>query len=346
MRSYFFRRILLIVPTLLGITIACFLVMQVVPGGPVEQALQKIRNAARGEAGTGSVSVALQENMTSWELENIKKYYGFDKPVLVRYFLWLSRLVRLDLGHSYVYEKPVLDVIVSRIPISLAFGLTGLFLTYLICIPLGIKKALNHGKPFDHWTSFLIYFGYSIPSFALGIVLIVLLGGGSFLNVFPVSGVVSDAFEELSFFGKIGDVFSHLFLPVLCYTIGSFATLTLLMKNSLLEQLNQDYMRTALAKGLTFRQAVYRHALRNALIPIATNIGMIIGVILSGSMLIETIFTIDGMGLLGYESIVNRDYPVALGLIVISSLLVLVGRIISDLALVLVDPRIRFHGGS
>lgn len=342
MRSYFIKRFLLIFPTLLGITIACFLVMQLVPGGPVEQAIQRIKNAAKsggGETGGGS----LQANLTQEEIDNIKRYYGFDKPVVTRYFLWLGKILQLDFGTSYVYEKPVLDVIISRIPISLAFGLTGLFLTYLICIPLGIKKALEHRKAFDQWTSFFIYLGYSIPSFALGIVLIVLFGGGSFFNVFPVSGVVSDNFENLSFFGQVGDIIAHLFLPVLCYTIGSFATLTLLMKNSLMEQLNQDYMRTALAKGLTFRQAVYRHALRNALIPIATNIGMIIGVILSGSMLIETIFTIDGMGLLGYESIVNRDYPVALGLIVISSLLVLVGRIISDFCLVLVDPRIRFR---
>lgn len=342
MRAYFIKRFLLIFPTLLGITIACFLVMQVVPGGPVEQAIQRIKNAAKsggGDSGGGN----LQANMTQDEIENIKRYYGFDKPVVTRYFLWLGKILQLDFGMSYVYEKPVLEVIVSRIPISLMFGLTGLFLTYLICIPLGIKKALEHRKAFDQWTSFLIYLGYSIPSFALGIVLIVLFGGGSFFNVFPVSGVVSDNYESLSFFGRIGDVLAHLFLPVLCYTIGSFATLTLLMKNSLMEQLNQDYMRTALAKGLTFHQSVYRHAFRNALIPIATNIGMIISVILSGSILIETIFTIDGMGLLGYESIVNRDYPVALGLIVISSLLVLIGRIISDFCLVLVDPRIRFR---
>jgi microcin C transport system permease protein len=176
----------------------------------------------------------------------------------------------------------------------------------------------------------------------LGLILIVLFGGGSFWDIFPISGVVSDYFEELPLPGKIVDYISHMFLPLLCYTIGGFATLTLLMKNSLMDQLNQDYVRTALAKGLAYHQAVFKHALRNALIPIATNIGMIIGVILSGSMLIETIFTIDGMGLLGYESIVNRDYPVALGLIVISSLLVLLGRIISDFCLAMIDPRIKF----
>ena len=342
MRNYFIKRLLLIIPTLLGISIACFLIMQMVPGGPVEQAIQKIKRAAQSESGAAT-SGNLQSNMTAEEIQNIKRYYGFDKPVIVRYFSWLSKVVRLDLGTSYAYEKPVLEVIISRLPISLTFGLTGLFLTYLVCIPLGIKKALEHGGHFDNWSSVLIFLGYSIPSYALGLLLIVFFGGGSFFNLFPISGVVSDNFDELSWFIKIFDYAYHMFLPVLCYTIGGFATLTLLMKNSLMEQLNQDYIRTALAKGLTYKQAVFQHGLRNALIPIATNIGMIIGVILSGSMLIETIFTIDGIGLLGYQSIVNRDYPVALGLIVISSLLVLVGRIISDFCLVLVDPRIKFQ---
>ena len=341
MRYYFIKRLLLIIPTLIGITVACFLVMQMVPGGPVEQAIQKMKHSTLGQA--GNVSGLNTTNMTQEEIENIKKYYGFDKPVLVRYFNWLGKLVRFDLGTSYAYEKPVLDVILNRLPVSLTFGLVGMFFTYLVCIPLGIKKALQHDQPFDHWSSVLIFLGYSIPSFVLAVVLIVLFGGGSFWNLFPISGIVSDNFEDLSLIAKIFDYIHHMFLPILCYSIGGFATLTLLMKNSLMEQLNQDYIRTALAKGLTYKQAVFRHGLRNALIPIATNIGMIIGVILSGSMLIETIFTIDGMGLLGYESIVNRDYPVALGLIVISSLLVLIGRIISDFCLVMVDPRIKFQ---
>ena len=340
MRTYLLKRFLLIFPTLFGITIACFLIMQAVPGGPVEQAIQKMKQSSRSE-NSGGMNV--QATMTKEEIENIKRYYGFDKPVLVRYFLWLGKIVRGDFGTSYTQEKPVLDVILSRIPISLAFGLTGLFLTYLVCIPLGVKKALEYQRPFDTWTSFLIFLGYSVPSFVLGVVLIVLFGGGSFFNWFPISGMVSDNFEDLNLIAKIWDVAKHMVLPTICYSVGSFATLTLLVKNSMLEQLNQDYMRTALAKGLSYKKAVFQHALRNALIPVATNIGMAITVILSGSVLIETIFTIDGMGLLGYESILNRDYPVALGLIVISSLLVLIGRIISDICLVLVDPRIRFQ---
>ncbi len=341
MREYLLKRFLLIFPTLFGITIACFLVMQMVPGGPVEQAIQRIKQTSRESTGISGGASTISA-LTQEEIDNIKKYYEFDKPVLTRYFSWLGKLLRLDFGTSYTYQKPVLQVIASRFPVSLTFGLTGMFLTYLVCIPLGIRKALEHTKPFDNWSSILIFMGYSVPSFVLGLILIVLFGGGSFWNIFPISGVVSDFFEELSLPGKIVDYISHMFLPLLCYTIGGFATLTLLMKNSLMDQLNQDYVRTALAKGLTYHQAIFKHALRNALIPVATNIGMIIGVILSGSMLIETIFTIDGMGLLGYESIVNRDYPVALGLIVISSLLVLLGRIISDFCLAMVDPRIKF----
>jgi microcin C transport system permease protein len=340
MQAYFIKRLLLIIPTLLGITIACFVIMQMVPGGPVEQFLQKVKYQSQTDGGAGGSK--LQSEMTERELANIRKYYGFDKPILTRYFIWLGKLVRLDLGDSYTYGTPVLDLIVSRIPISLTFGLISLFFTYVVCIPLGVKKALSHGGPFDNWSSVLVFFGYSIPGYALGVLLIVLFGGGSFWNIFPIGGLMSDNFEQLSLFGKIADYLKHLILPITCYTIGNFAALTLLMKNSLMEQLNQDYIRTALAKGLTYQQAVFHHGLRNALIPIATNIGMIISIIVTGSFLIEKVFTIDGMGLLGYQSVVNRDYPVALGIIVITSLLALVGRIISDFCLVLVDPRIKF----
>ncbi len=340
MRQYLLKRFFLIFPTLFGITLVCFLIMNFVPGGPVEQAIYKLKQSQMKE---GSGSTQSSTAIYSEEIENIKKYYGFDKPVIIRYFNWLFKIIKGDFGYSYVYEKPVLQIIFSRIPISLLFGLTSFFLSYLICIPLGIKKALENNKAFDHYTSFLIFIGYSIPSFVMAVILIVLFGGGTFLNLFPISGIVSDNFEDLSFFGKVMDVLHHMFLPVLCYMIGNFATLTLLMKNSMLEELQKDYIRTALAKGMSFKSAIFKHALRNALIPVATNIGMILTVILSGSVLIETIFTIDGMGLLGYEAVLNRDYPVALGLTFISSLLVLLGRIISDIALVIVDPRIRFR---
>ena len=200
MWAYFLKRMFLIVPTLIGITLVSFLIMQMVPGGPVEQALQRMRMAAQSEGGPG-YSGALETAITSAELENIKKYYGFDQPVLTRYFRWLKNLFRLDLGTSYTYEKPVLEVIASRIPVSLTFGLTGLFLTYLVCIPLGIKKALKHGEAYDHWTSILNFVGYSIPAFALGVILIDFLAGGSFLSLFPTSGFVSDYIEDLTFIG-------------------------------------------------------------------------------------------------------------------------------------------------
>ncbi|HEX2954411.1 MAG TPA: ABC transporter permease subunit [Bacillota bacterium] len=342
MRDYFIRRLILVIPTLLGITLACFILMHFVPGGPVEQALMKLKNFQSQGAGVSRGN--LQDNLTQDEIKNIRHYYGFDQPVLVRYFRWLGKVVRLDLGNSYTYQRPVLEVISTRFPVSLTFGLFGLFASYLVCIPLGVKKALTHQETFDHVTSILVFIAYAIPPFALGILLIVLFGGGTFLNIFPIAGTVSDNFEKLSWLGKIWDYAYHMFLPLICYTIGGFATLTLLMKNSLMEELSQDYIRTALAKGLSYRQAVFRHALRNALIPLATNIGMILTVIFSGSLLIEKVFTIDGMGLLAYDSTVNRDYPVALGIILLTSLLILVGRIISDICLVLVDPRIRFNG--
>lgn len=324
---------------MIGITIACFLLMHFVPGGPVEQALMRMRAARQQESGPSGAG--RQTSMTQEELANIKKIYGFDQPVLVRYLKWLGKVVRLDLGTSYTYERPVLELVVSRFPVSLTFGLFGLIASYLVCIPLGIKKALTHREAFDNWSSILVFIAYAIPPFALGVLFIVVLGGQ--LNLFPIAGMVSDNFEELSFFGKLWDYAHHMFLPLVCYTIGSFATLTLLMKNSLMEVLGQDYIRTALAKGLSYKQALFGHALQNALIPIATNIGAILSVIFAGSFLIETVFSIDGMGLLGYEAIVNRDYPVALGIIFLASLIALVGRILSDACLALVDPRIRFE---
>lgn len=340
LKKYFLRRLFLVIPTLFGISLACFIIMQLVPGGPVEQAIMRLKGATA--AGEGMVSASAREQMTEKEIENIKTYYGFDKPIYLRYILWLSKVVRLDFGESYFYEEPVWDVIVSKFPISLTFGITGFFLSYLICIPLGIKKALVHGSWFDTTTSALVFAGYSIPSFALGILLIVLFGGGEFLDWFPISGVISDNFEDLSFLKKALDFAHHMVLPLFCYVIGSFAFLTLLMKNSLLEQLSKDYMRTALAKGVPFHRAVMRHGLRNALIPIATGFGGILTLIFAGAILIETVFSIDGMGLLSYNSIINRDYNVAMGIIIFQSMLALLGNILSDFCYTIIDPRITF----
>lgn len=335
MITYLVRRLLLMIPTLLGISLICFALIQFVPGGPVEQTISKIRGAS-GPRGANAKAIS------EAEIQNIKAYYGFDKPAHIRYVKWLGNVLRLDLGKSYAYQKPVWDVVVSKMPISLSFGLTSFVLAYAISIPLGVSKAVRNGSKFDSITSALIFAGYVMPAYALGVLLIVLLGGGSFLDWFPISGTVSDFHESMTPWEKVLDFLHHMVLPLFCYVISEFAVLTMLMKNSLLEEINKDYMRTALAKGITFRQAVWRQGLRNALIPLATGAGGILTVLFAGSLLIERVFDIDGMGLLFYRSIVDRDYNVVLGLIMVMSVLTLLGRLLSDLLYVAVDPRIRF----
>jgi microcin C transport system permease protein len=339
MTGYFVRRFLLIIPTFLGITLAVFVIMNFVPGGPVERQILRYKMAMAGRGGTamrGEVEIPQEA------IDEMRRYYGFDKPVYARYALWLWNVLHLDLGRSYIYQDPVWDVIRSRLPISMFLGLTGFFLSYLICIPLGVFKAIRHGSRFDLVSSIVVFLGYSIPGWALGTALLVLLGGGSFWNVFPLGGFRPSNWEYLGFFEKVTAQIHYMFLPVLCYTIESFATLTILMKNSLMENLGQDYVRTAYAKGLSEWRVIFVHALRNSLIPIATGLGTEISIILAGSFLIEKVFNIDGMGYLGYTSILQRDYPVALGILVIASVLLLVGNILSDMIYVLVDPRIRF----
>ena len=252
-------------------------------------------------------------------------------------------MIHLDLGTSYTYGLPVWDVISSRFPISLAFGLTSFLLSYLVCIPLGLAKAVKNRSLFDKVSSTLIFSGYVMPGYALGILLIIFLSGGSFLDIFPLGGIVSEDFEDLTFTGKIGDVLMHWTLPMVCYMISEFAFLTFLMKNSVLEELGRDYMRTAMAKGLSFRQALVRHALRNALIPIVTRLSEVFTLLFAGALLIEKVFDIDGMGLLYYNSMVNRDYNVVMGVILLSSVLTMFGRLFSDILYTFVDPRIRFN---
>lgn len=339
MTGYFVRRFLLIIPTFIGITLAVFLVMNFVPGGPVERQILRYKMSVAERGGGRATDTELPADA----LEELKQYYGFDKPVYVRYASWLWKVLHLDLGRSYVYQDPVWDVIKSRFPVSIFLGLSGFFLSYLVCIPLGVFKAIRHGSRFDLLSSLTVFLGYSIPGWALGTALLVLFGGGSFWNVFPLGGFRPSNWEYLNFFEKIAAQIHYMFLPVLCYTIESFATLTILMKNSLMENLGQDYVRTAFAKGLSERRVIFVHALRNSLIPISTGLGNEIGLILAGSFLIEKVFNIDGMGYLGYTSILQRDYPVALGILVVASLLLLVGNILSDMIYVIVDPRIRFQ---
>jgi microcin C transport system permease protein len=340
--AYFVRRFLLIVPTFLGITLAVFVIMHFVPGGPVEREIMRFRMAAVTEGGAGAAVSSFDETLPEEAVEQIRQYYGFDKPVHIRYGQWLWNVLQLDLGNSYVYQEPVWDVIRSRFPVSIFLGLTGFLLSYLVCVPLGVFKAVKHGSRFDVISSVLVFLGYAVPGWALGTALLVLFGGGSFWSVFPLGGFRSDNWEYLSLGEKIVDQAYHMFLPVTCYMIGGFATLTILTKNSLMENMSQDYVRTAFAKGLTRRRVIFVHALRNSLIPITTGLGHVFSLILAGSFLIEKVFNIDGMGYLGYNAILQRDYPVALGILVISSMLMLIGNILSDIIYAVVDPRIRF----
>lgn len=339
MLRYFTLRMLACAPTLIGVSLLCFFLIQLTPGGPVEQTLAQWRQSSVG----GEVGAGRSSSVTEEQKEALIKYYGFDKPIYVRYFNWIFKVLRLDLGESYFYGEPVSKLIARCLPVSVSFGVFSFLLTYLICIPLGVWKAVKHNTPFDSMSSGLVFFLYSVPSFALGILLIVLFGGGSFWNVFPIQGLTSDNFPELGFFAKIKDYLHHLFLPLACYTIGSFATLTMLMKNSLMEQLRQDYVLTARAKGLRERIVVGKHALRNALLPIANGLGQWIGLFFTGSLLIESIFGLHGIGRLSYESIVNRDYPVVLANIMILSVLHVLGNVLTDLLYICVDPRVDFN---
>lgn len=342
MTGYFIRRFLLIIPTFLGITVAAFFIMQIVPGGPVDRQIMRYKMAQAGEGGGGGGGGARGVEIPKEAYEELQRYYGFDKPIYVRYGKWLWNVVHLDLGNSYVYQEPVWDVIKRRFPISIFLGLTGFILSYMVCIPLGVWKAVKHSSKFDFASSLVVFLGYSIPGWALGTALLVLFGGGSYWNIFPLGQFRPDNWDTLDFFQKIYMQIYHMILPVFCYMIADFATLTILTKNSLMENLGQDYVRTAFAKGLDEKRVIFVHALRNSLIPLATGFGTVFSLILAGSFLIEKVFNIDGMGFLGYTSIQQRDYPVAMGILVVSSVLMLIGNIASDIIYVIVDPRIRF----
>ena len=416
------------IPTFLGSTILVFIILQMAPGGPIEQIMLQMQmgGAMGSEGGGGASSSMTNEGMSlpPEAMKELERFYGFDKPIYQRYLIWLgiwpreikhrdfiipydeisyekrvgkkdgkiwkvdvnvingnelkvfekdkkikspwhaiiekvetngnlssvifqkefSGILTGNLGKSYTYLQPVTEVMRPRFKISLLYGLTGILISYLICIPLGIKKALNHGSAFDFGSSVAIFVAYSIPGWALGGVLLVLFGGGSFFDIFPLGGFrsPSEIWETLTPIQKFIDQVHHMILPVIAWTIGSFATMTVLMKNSLMENLSQDYIRTAFAKGLSEKRVIWLHAIRNSLIPIASGIGHILGVVIAGSYFIERMFNIDGFGRLAYEAILSRDYPITLGFLVIVVIIRLIGNIISDLALAIVDPRIRF----
>lgn len=349
MGAYILRRLLLIIPTLFGIMAVTFLVIQFVPGGPVEQMIAQMEqrtSSSHGEvaASTSGGLYRGAKGLNPNQIEALKKLYGFDRPAYERFGLMIWNYLRFDFGESYYYHRSVTALVIDKLPVSISLGLWTFFLTYLVSIPLGIRKAVRHGDRFDAITSVIILAGYSIPGFVLGVLLIVLFGGGSFWDLFPIRGLVSDNWESLSWPARIVDYLWHMVLPVTASVVGSFAVMTMLTKNSFLEEISKQYVLTARAKGLTESAVLYRHVFRNAIIPLVTGFpGSFVAAFFSGSLLIETIFSLDGLGLLGYESVINRDYPVVLATLYFYTLLGLITKLITDLTYVVADPRITFE---
>lgn len=337
MFRYFIHRLLLIIPTFIGITFVVFSITRVVPGGPVEQAIKQARFG--NMEGDNTVKAETDELLTEEAIEQLNELYGFDRPFFTAYGIWLWDFVRLDFGKSYRYGDPVKDMIFDRIPVSIYFGLCSLIVVYFISIPLGISKALKHRSLYDNITSSAIFIGYALPSYIVGIVL---LGLFSFkLGVLPIGGFQDSMYEYFTPLQKAADRFKHLILPMISYSLGSLAAMTLLMKNNLMENMAADYIKTAVAKGRTFKEAMWLHAFRNSIIPIASHLGGIIGLFLAGSFLIENIFNIRGMGQLSYNALVARDYPIVMATLGVSATISLIGNIISDFIVSLVDPRIK-----
>ncbi|HOE60387.1 MAG TPA: ABC transporter permease subunit [Kiritimatiellia bacterium] len=339
--AYLVRRLLLVIPTFLGITMVCFALTRFLPGGPVEIQLMKMRNLG-GANDPGSAAVG---QVTEEYRQELTRQFGFDRPLPVQYYDWLVRKRMGLLIASYDYpNRTAWQLIASRIPVSLWFGITGFVLSYLICIPLGVAKALRHRQPFDAISSLIVFAGYAIPAFALGMVLKMFFCGTveGLADLFPLGGFESDLPATAGWGARMADRAWHMALPVTCYVAGNFAVLTLIMKNALLDQIASDYVRTVLAKGATRRRAIWGHAFRNALIPVATGFGSILGVLFAGSIIIENIFEIPGMGRLSWEALTGRDYAVFLALLALTSLLQLAGNLLSDFCYLLIDPRIHF----
>jgi len=345
MFAYILKRILLMVPTLVGVMLITFAVTQFVPGGPVEQLVSQLEGRSeQGEASTGTRGLYRgAHGLDPEHVEEIRSLYGFDKPVHQRFFSMMKSYLSFDLGQSYFHSRSVMDLIIEKLPVSISLGMWTFFIVYLTCIPLGIAKAVRDGSMFDVATSTLILIGYSIPGFVLGITMLVLFGGGSFWDIFPLRGLVSDDWHSLSWFDRILDYLWHMVLPITASVIGSFAIMTMLTKNSFIEEIRKQYVLTARAKGVSENNVLYRHVFRNAVIPLITGFpAAFIGAFFTGSLLIETIFSLDGLGLLSYESVLKRDYPVVLGTLYLFTLLGLIAKLIADISYVLIDPRIHF----
>jgi len=337
---YILKRLLLMIPTLLGVLIITFAVVQFVPGGPVEQYLAEARSAEGGAAEGGAVYRGAQ-GVDSERIEQIKALYGFDKPAHERFFEMLGRFARFDLGTSFFQNKAVSELIVEKLPVSISLGLWTFLISYGVAVPLGIAKAVRAGSRFDLVTTLLVLVGYAIPGFVLGLALLVIFGGQ--LQWFPLRGLASSNWEELSWGARIVDYLWHITLPVTAMVLGSFAVTAMLTKNAFLEEIRKQYVMTARAKGLGERQVLWKHVFRNALIPIVTGFpAAFIGAFFTGALLIETLFSLDGLGLLSYESVIRRDYPVVMGTLFLFTLIGLVTKLISDLCYVWVDPRVKF----
>ncbi len=360
MLRYIARRLLLIFPTLIGIITINFFIVQLAPGGPVDQMIATL--TGQDVDATARIAGAVDAQPQQLDMESartqyagaqgldpeliaaIEKQFGFDKPIHVRYFKMLGDYLTLDFGESYYQNRPVVDLVVERLPVSLSLGFWSLLLVYTISIPLGIAKAVRDGTRFDAWTSGVIFVGYAIPSFLFAVFLIVLVAGGSYLDLFPLKGLTSTNFEDLSFFGKIFDYFWHLALPVTAITIGGFATLTMLTKNSFLEEISKQFVLTARAKGLNQKRVLYGHVFRNAmLIVIAGFPAAFVGILFTSALLIEVIFSLDGLGLLGFEAVLKRDYPIMFGTLFCFTFIGLVLTLVGDITYTFVDPRIDFE---
>ncbi|MDO5622005.1 MAG: microcin C ABC transporter permease YejB [Paracoccus sp. (in: a-proteobacteria)] len=354
MGAYILRRLALMIPTLIGIMLINFTLTQFVPGGPIEQIIARVqgegdvfRNISGGGdsgASMGGVEYAGAQGLPPEFIEELQREFGFDKPPVERFLTMMWNYLRFDFGDSWFRSVSVVDLVLEKMPVSITLGLWSTLLAYLISIPLGIRKAVKDGTPFDTWTSGAVIVAYAIPGFLFAVLLLVLFAGGSYWKIFPLRGLTSDDWEMLSTFGKIKDYLWHIILPVTASTIASFATLTLLTKNSFLDEINKQYVMTARAKGLTERRVLYGHVFRNAmLIVIAGFPAMFLGVFFGANILIETIFSLDGLGRLGFESAVQRDYPVIFGTLYVFGLIGLLVGLLSDLCYVLVDPRIDFE---
>ena len=340
MLTYILKRLLLMIPTLLGALTVTFIIIQFVPGGPVEQLIAEMRTGQEGDTRSGSVG---RRDLDAKQLADLKALYGFDKPPGERYVDLVWHFAQFDLGKSFRQNKDVWQLIKEKLPVSLSLGLWTFLLAYLISIPLGIAKAMREGSRFDALTTLVVLSGYAIPGFVLGVVLIVVFAGGTFLDWFPLRGLTSDNWTQLSWPARIADYLWHLVLPLTCFSIGSFAVVTMLTKNTFVEEIRKQYVLVARAKGLSAKRVLYKHVFRNALIPIVTGFpAAFVGAFFAGSLLIETLFSLDGLGLLSYESLVRRDYPVVLGTLYFFTLIGIVVKLVADLLYVVVDPRVQF----